>query len=218
MRIALHARVSTSDKGQDPRNQILELRRYSETKANSSIPIIEYLEQETATGKKRRPVFEKMLQDAERGRFEVLVIWALDRLSREGPLKTMLLLDRLHRAGVKVKSLKEPWLEPDSPTYDLLLPIFAWIAKQEALRISERVRAGLNRAKENGKTLGRPRVSLDAVRITSLRKQGLSWEAIAHELAVGEGTVRRAALASAKNPSRSGPGVKQEVPLVSTAD
>jgi DNA invertase Pin-like site-specific DNA recombinase len=217
MKIALHARVSTSSKGQDPENQLLELRRYSETKADRT-PIIEYVEQETATGKKRRPIFEKMLQDAEHGRFEVLVIWALDRLSREGPLKTMLLLDRLHRTGVKVKSLKEPWLNPESPTYDLLLPIFAWIAKQEALRISERVRAGLIRARENGKTLGRPRVGLEVVRITSLRAQGLSWEAIAHELDVGEGTVRRAALASAKNPSRNGAGKTQEVPLVSTAD
>lgn len=122
MRVAIHARVSTSDKGQDPRNQLLELRRYSEGKANCA-PIVEYVEQETATGKKRRPVFDQMLQDAERGRFEVLVIWAIDRLSREGPLKTMLLLDRMHRAGVKVKSLKEPWLDPrfadlrPSPSY-----------------------------------------------------------------------------------------------------
>jgi DNA invertase Pin-like site-specific DNA recombinase len=145
-RVAFHARVSTTDKGQDPMNQLVELRRYSESRTDK-MPIIEYVEQETATGKKRRPVFENVLRDAERGRFEVLVIWALDRFSREGPLRTMLLLDRLHRAGVKVKSLKEPWLDPDSPSYDLLLPIFAWIAKQEALRISERVRAGRDRAR-----------------------------------------------------------------------
>lgn len=191
MRVAIHARVSTSDKGQDPRNQLLELRRYSEGKANCA-PIVEYVEQETATGKKRRPVFDQMLQDAERGRFEVLVIWAIDRLSREGPLKTMLLLDRMHRAGVKVKSLKEPWLDPDSPTYDLLLPIFAWIARQEAVRISERVRAGLDRARSGGKMLGRPRVAVDVPKIAHLRARGCSWAEIKTTLGISKGTAQRA--------------------------
>ena len=191
MRVALHARVSTSDKCQDPVNQLLELRRYSQTNG-SGASVTEYVEQETATGKKRRPVFEQMLEDAERRRFDVLVIWALDRLSREGPFKTMLLLDRLHRAGVKVKSLKEPWLDPDSPTYDLLLPIFAWIAKQEALRVSERVRAGLDRARSNGKRLARPRVIVDTARIASLRAQGHSWADIRAELGISKGTAQRA--------------------------
>jgi DNA invertase Pin-like site-specific DNA recombinase len=200
VRVALHARVSTTDKGQDPRNQIFELRRHSESKARSA-PIIEYVEQETATGKKGRPVFEKMIQEAEHGRFDVLVIWALDRFSREGPLKTMLLLDRLHRAGVKVKSLKEPWLDPESPTYDLLLPIFAWIAKQEALRISERVRAGLDRARSSGTKLGRPRVVVDAAQISDLRARGYSWAEVRAELGVSKGTAQRALAGLPKNPS-----------------
>jgi DNA invertase Pin-like site-specific DNA recombinase len=82
-----------------------------------------------------------MLADAERRKFDVLLIWALDRLSREGTIRTLLLLDQPGKAGVKVRSLSEPWLGPASPTYELLLPIFAWIARQESLRISERVKA-----------------------------------------------------------------------------
>lgn len=191
VRVALHARVSTTDKGQDPTNQLLELRRYSEGKTNCA-PVAEYVEQETATGRRRRPVFDQMVLDAERGRFEVLVIWALDRFSREGPLKTMLMLDRLHRAGVKVKSLREPWLDPDSPTYDLLLPIFAWLAKQEALRISERVRSGLDRARASGKRLGRPRILVDATKIADLRAQGYSWSEIKAALRISKGTAQRA--------------------------
>jgi DNA invertase Pin-like site-specific DNA recombinase len=200
VRVALHARVSTSDRGQDPINQLLELRRYSEAKAERAA-VTEYVEQETATGKKRRPVFEKMVHDAERGHFDLLVIWALDRFSREGPLRTMLLLDRLHRSGVKVKSLKEPWLDPESPTYDLLLPIFAWIARQEALRISERVRAGLDRARSSGKRLGRPRVVVDVATIANLRARGYSWADVRTELGISKGTAQRALAAVAKSSS-----------------
>lgn len=191
MRVALHARVSTSDKGQDPETQLLELRRYAREKSNGT-PAIEYVEQETGTGKRRRPVFEQMLRDADHGRFSVLAIWALDRLTREGPLKTMLILQQLASAGVKVKSLREPWLDPESPTYDLLVPIFGWIAQQEAKRISERVQAGLARAREKGVRLGRPRANLNVAQVAALRAEGLSWEAIGSQLGVDEHTAKRA--------------------------
>jgi DNA invertase Pin-like site-specific DNA recombinase len=192
MKGALYARVSTRDKGQDTQNQAVELRRYLTSKG---IEFYEYVEQETATGKKRRPVFEQMISDALTGKFQILVIWALDRITREGPLKAMLMLDRLNRAGVKVKSLREPWLDPDSPTYELLLPIFAWVGKQEAVRISERVRAGLERAATKGHFPGRPRKQRerdkDAKEIQAMRANGDSYEEIASELGRSKSDVYR---------------------------
>jgi DNA invertase Pin-like site-specific DNA recombinase len=192
MKGAFYARVSTRDKGQDTQNQAVELQRFLKAKG---IEFYEYVEQETATGKKRRPVFEQMIADAMAGKFQILVIWALDRLTREGPLKAMLILNQLNSAGVKVKSLKEPWLDPDSPTYDLLLPIFAWIGKQEAKRISERVLAGLERAKRKGKRLGRPAVQRerdkDAATIRKMRDSGDSYEEIAAELGRSKSDVYR---------------------------
>lgn len=186
-RAALYARVSTKDKGQEVENQFAEFERYCES--HHAQPLI-YREQETGTGKKRRPVFDHMLRDAETGRFSVLVVWALDRLSRQGPLQTMLVLNRLYLAGIKVKSLKEPWLDPDSPLYELMVPILAWIAKQEARRMSERVCAGLVIARAKGKRLGRPKgrlspqidVNVDAVR--ARRAAGQSLRSIARELGV----------------------------------
>ena len=71
--------------------------------------------------------------------------------------------------------------------------------------IAERVRAGLRNARAKGKTLGRPRVTVDAARISRLREQGCSWAQIAAELGIGEGTVYRLAHASAKNPLGSAP-------------
>ena len=199
---ALYARVSTKDKGQDPENQFNEFQRYCQS--HSAEPLI-YREQETGTGKRRRPVFEQMLKDAEARRFTVLVVWALDRLSREGPLKTMLVLNRLYVAGVKVKSMKEPWLDPDSPLYELMVPILAWIAKQEADRISERVCAGLETARAKGKRIGRPRVFVNLSKILQLRQQGCSWAQITAQTGISKGTAQRAmaSLQLPKTPARS---------------
>ena len=190
MRAALYARVSTADK-QEPENQRAEFNRYIETRS-SAVERIVYVEKETATGKRRRPVFEQMMYDAERRHFDLLVVWALDRLTREGPLQALLIVQRLHSAGVKVKSLREPWLDPESPTYELLLPIFAWVAKQEALRISERTKAGLARVRAQGVKLGRPRVAPDADLIRARRAQGASWRAIARELKLSAFVCQRA--------------------------
>jgi DNA invertase Pin-like site-specific DNA recombinase len=77
------------------------------------------------------------------------------------------------------------------------------VAELERSLIVERVRAGLRNARAKGKRLGRPRATVDAARIRALRSQGLSWAKIGEELGVGEGTVRRSAQASARNPSET---------------
>jgi DNA invertase Pin-like site-specific DNA recombinase len=188
-RAAIYARVSTKE--QESENQLVELRKAAVNAFGEPVPSrLQYIEAETGTGKRHRVTFQQMLKDAENHCFDTLIIWALDRFSREGPLKTMLLIERLHRSGVKVKSLKESWLDPESPTYELLLPIFAWIAKQEALRLSERTKAGLERARQNGQKLGRPKAIADLAIIRSQRATGLSYRTIGKALGISEGTVR----------------------------
>jgi DNA invertase Pin-like site-specific DNA recombinase len=188
MRAALYARVSTSDRGQETENQFAEFTAFCET--HRADPLF-YREEETGTGRKRRPVFEQMLRDAENRKFSVLVIWALDRLTREGPLKAMITLNRLYLSGVKVKSLREPWLDPDSPLYELMVPILAWIAKQEANRMSERVHAGLARARATGKHIGRPSLMPSRSKIAALRRGGQSWRQVAKAMNVSVNTARR---------------------------
>jgi DNA invertase Pin-like site-specific DNA recombinase len=196
MRAFLYARVSTSDKGQDTENQLPEMRRCVESREWKLRR--EYVDNVSAGGKKIREQFDEMLAACDRHEADVIVIWALDRFSREGPLKTMLLLDRLQRAGVRVKSIKEPWLDPDSPTYDLLVPIFAWIAKQERIRLGERVMAGLQRAKANGAQFGRPKVKVDRALIVRLRANGESLRGLAKLAGVSEGTIRNLLLSEAR--------------------
>lgn len=191
LRVARYGRVSTRDKGQDPENQLREIRAECQRLGYEVDPGHDYVDHETGTGKRPRPHLERMLYDAEHRRFDILLIWSLDRLSREGTLKTLLLIDRLNRSGVKVKSLKEPWLDPTSPTYELLLPIFAWVAKAESQRISARVQAGLSIARLAGVRLGRPPVEIAPDVVAQVYSANKSIRATAKALHVSASTIQR---------------------------
>jgi len=102
--------------------------------------------EEEASAAKKRPEHERMMKDAKRGAFQVLVIWALDRFGRSmtGNLADVLELDRV---GVQVVSVRESWLDTGSPVRTLLLAIFSWLAEQERVRIGERTRARMAAAR-----------------------------------------------------------------------
>ena len=122
------------------------------------------------------------MKDARKREFDVLLFWSLDRLSREGVLETLQHLNRLTSYGVGYRSFTEQYLDSCGIFRDAVIGILATIAKQERLRISERVRAGLDRARAKGKHLGRPQVAVDVARIARLRAQGRSIREIAGEL------------------------------------
>lgn len=148
---ALYIRVST-DK-QTAENQLHDLRLLAAARGYE--PTI-YEEVESAA--KERPVLNRVLADARAGRVRAILVWALDRLSRSmvGSIQTVLECDRL---GVPVVSLREPWLDTSGPVRPLLIAIFGWVAEQERARLIERTKAGLERARRQGKRIGRPPAS-----------------------------------------------------------
>lgn len=150
---AAYARVSTSDGRQTTENQWPELERLAATRG---FAVTRYEEQESAL--KRRPVLERLMMDARTGRIHAVVVWALDRLDRSmhGVVTRVLELDRL---GVQVISVREPWLDTAGPVRPLLVAIFGWLAERERERLIERTKAGLARARAQGKRLGRPPTS-----------------------------------------------------------
>lgn len=150
MRVATYCRVSTDD--QQPENQTAELRRWAEAEGHT----VAYEYTEVASGARRREKLDDVFDLARRRRFEILAIWSLDRLTREGPLATLLYIHRLNALGVKVYSHQEPYLDPKLPFYESIIALLADVAKWERDRLSERTKAGLRRAAANGKTLGRP--------------------------------------------------------------
>lgn len=149
MKTAIYARVSTFD--QEPENQLRELRRYCEARGWESR---EYVDKGVSGAKDRRPALDQLVADAKRRRFDVLVVWRLDRLGRN-LRHLILLLDELRAMGVEFVSLAEG-IDCTTPAGKLQLHILGAIAEFERARIQERVRAGLARAKAQGRKLGRP--------------------------------------------------------------
>jgi DNA invertase Pin-like site-specific DNA recombinase len=148
-RAALWARVSTVD--QVAEDQLLPLRAEA---ARRGLQVVrEVAIQESAyTGSQRRQL-EQLLAEAQA--FDVLIVWALDRLSREGIEKTLAALRRFRERGIRVVSLQEPWAEASGDAGELLMAIAAWVARMESQRRSERTKAGLARRKAQGLPVGR---------------------------------------------------------------
>lgn len=185
MKAAIYARVSTKDKGQDTENQLLQLREYCQKQGWTST---EYVDQ--ASGKSGdRDAFRRLFADASRRLFDVVLVWALDRFTREGVLETFEYIRDLQKYGVQFESYTEAHFRTTGPAGELMLAIAAWIAKQERLRISERTKAGLERARREGRTAGRPTLVWDRERARSLRNAGLSIRAIAGQLGVPKSVV-----------------------------
>ena len=160
MKIAIYTRVSKNDESQDPQNQLEPLRDYAN--ALSGEITEEYVDLASGSNSDRGS-FLRMLNDADKHKFDLLLIWSLDRLSREGISNTLGYMERLKRSGIAIKSLQESWLDTrDEGLGQLLLAIFSWVAQQERQRIVERTKAGLERAKRSGKKLGRPAGSKDS--------------------------------------------------------
>ncbi len=157
MKPAIYARVSYSTQETD--NQILQLTSWAESRGWGTPRIYEETESAWKAGHQR--VLASLLDDARKQKFDTLLVWALDRLSREGPLAILTLVNRLKQYGVKVISYQEPWTEAPGELADVLYAIAGWVARMESQRRSERTKAGLERVRTAGKRLGRPKGSKD---------------------------------------------------------
>ena len=182
LRAAIYARVSTLD--QEPENQLAELRCYAD--ARGWMPT-EYVDHGVSGAKERRPALDRLLADARRRRFDVLVCWRLDRLGRN--LRHLVtLLDELAALGIAFVSLGEG-IDCTTPAGRLQLHILAALAEFERGRIQERVKAGLARARREGKRLGRPVAPVPTDRVSAVA--GLSIANGAAALGVSPSTLKR---------------------------
>ena len=192
MRIAIYARVSTEDRGQDPENQLRELRAWC---ANSGHSISrEYVEHESGRkGADKRRQFAALFEDAAKRKFDCVLSWALDRFSREGMAQTIAHLQRLTSHGVSFVSYSEPHLSTENELVsNILLALLSSLAKVETLKISERTKAGMARAKANGAKIGRPRVGIEIrERIAARAAKGETSYAIAKSFGIDRHTAAK---------------------------
>ncbi len=148
---ALYVRCSTDESRQDVNNQLIPLRKLAEA---LNLKIVKEYTDYASGGNSNRPQFQQMLNDVKTHKhdYSMILVWALDRFSREGILNTLSYLRTLKQHNVALKSLQESWLDTrDEGMGELLIAIFSWVASQEKKRLSERVKAGLRGKKNVGK-------------------------------------------------------------------
>jgi DNA invertase Pin-like site-specific DNA recombinase len=191
LRCVLYARVSTrKERGlQNPENQLRQLREFAASQ-NWEV-VTEFIDHESGA-KSDRPQFLAMMTAASKRQFDVLLFWSVDRFSREGIVPVLTNLKRLSSYGVKYRSYQEPFIDTLGEFGDLLAAFVAKIAELERKRIKARIMAGLDRAKAQGKTLGRRRLVFDRSKVTALRNEGKSINQICEALNLSHGTVQRA--------------------------
>ncbi len=170
-RVAIYSRVSTNDKGQTIENQVFDMKRFCEMHQHELI----FQEHDIISGtKSKKPGLQRLLEAAERKEYDILVVWSLDRLTREGALRTLQIIQNLSNYGVGFHSLREPHFDTCGPFKDAIIAIAATLARLERDRISERTKASLNRLKSEGRKLGRPEIPVECEsKVVSLYKEGV---------------------------------------------
>jgi len=184
-RAAIYTRVSSVD--QHPESQLLDLRQLA---AQRNLEIVAEYSDRISGVKSRRPGLDNLMRDARRGRFDVLLVWASDRIARS--VKHFLeVLDELNRVNIEYVSLRES-IDTGGPLGRAVIVIVAAIAELERSLIIERVRCGMRRARLEGRQIGRKPLELDREAIFRDRQQhGLSMGQIAKAHRISRATVHR---------------------------
>jgi DNA invertase Pin-like site-specific DNA recombinase len=195
MRVALYARVSTSDKDQNPENQLVLLRREAERAGDTIIK--EYVDEKSG-GSSNRKAFQEMMKDAGKRRFDLVRVFALDRFSSEGIEKVFEHTAALEQAGVQFWSYCEPALNTTGPMASLFISIIAWAAGYRNQRHSENVRLGQARKRAEAAAAGedyvhgRRSTGADVVaEVKRLAAEGMSQRKISTATGVSVGTVNK---------------------------
>lgn len=185
MKIGIYARISKVSSDLD--NQLLVLRTYCQ-QMNYEI-VNEYTDTISGAAVNRQE-FNKMLSDASKRKFDMLLFYALDRFSRAGTRETIRYLQMLDDYGVSYKSFTEQYIDSSGIFKDVIIALLSTLAKQERIRISERVVAGLAKARTQGRVGGRPTLEASKVeKIREMKSNGMSILAISKQLQVSRGTI-----------------------------
>jgi DNA invertase Pin-like site-specific DNA recombinase len=194
----MYARISKDKSSQDTENQLAQLRQFC---AASNWTIVAEFVDRVSGKHSDRERFQAMFTAASRREFDILLTWALDRLSREGVSRTFEHIKQLRSFGIEYVSFTESHFRTTGPAGELMIAVAAWIAEQEHRRISERVRAGLEKARKQGRIGGRRRLVLDYDRLAELDADGLTMRQIAEEMNVSPSFVCRALKARQRLPA-----------------
>ena len=190
MRTALYARVSTSDKDQNPETQLIPLREFVASQRWTVTG--EFVDYASATDLKGRTAWRRLLDQTSKHKVDLVLVWRIDRAFRS-VLDAATTLERLRGWNVGLRSYTEPWIDTTSPFGEAMFHITTAFAQLERGIISERVKAGMERARKQGKHLGRPPVlNGQWEQVRPLIESGvMSQRKAAQVLGIGRSTVSR---------------------------
>jgi len=184
-RVGLYARVSTKNHGQTPETQLVALREYV---ANRKFEVVhEYVDTGFSGAKDRRPQLDRLMRDAKLKKFDAVVVARFDRFARS-TRHLILALEEFHSLGIDFISLNES-VDTSTPMGKMVFTVIGAVAELERSLIKERVMMGLERARKQGKQLGRPKIIVDREKVIRLREEGLSLRKIAEKLGIGKDSV-----------------------------
>jgi DNA invertase Pin-like site-specific DNA recombinase len=182
----LYARVSTSGHGQDVGLQLDELRQVA---AQRGWTAADYVDEGVSGSKDRRPALDRLMADARAGRLDVIAVWRFDRFARD-TRHLLTAMEEFRALGVAFVSLREQ-IDTATPMGKAMFTIISAIGELERDLIRERVVAGVQRAKANGKHCGRPKVAMDLRPALALLREGRGLKEVAGILKVSRATLRR---------------------------
>jgi len=195
--VAIYGRVSTTNHGQDVTMQTGEMDEFCQRRGWQVAD--EYLDRGISGSKDKRPELDRLMSDARRRRFDVVLVYRYDRFARS--LRHLVnALEEFRALGIEFVSIHEG-VDTTTPNGRLIFGIFASIAEFERELIRDRVKSGLRNALRQGKTLGRPRKAVDVAKIATLRASGRSWRSVADEIGVSARSLRRLAVHCGENPA-----------------
>lgn len=184
MKVVIYARVSTDDKDQNPERQLLKCRQYAELHNHTVVKeIIEY-----HTGDSN-PFYRPKGQEIIKLDIDGVVVFSMDRLTREHPVKVITMINNLKDRGVKIISITEPAFNMESEFSDILLYIMGWFNNYFLVKLRRDTRAGIERARKEGKQIGRAKRKFNEYRAKALLAEGYSYGEIAKELGVPKTTI-----------------------------
>lgn len=187
MKIGIYARVSTSDKNQDPENQLRELRAYCKPRGFEILK--EYVDVGQSGAKDSRPKLNELLNDARKRKIDAILVWRMDRFSRD--LKFLITtIDSLNQIGIGFISYHEN-IDLTTAAGRLQMQVFSAFAEYEKNVIKERVLSGLAKARSEGRVGGRPQKNLDMHKIYQLHREGLSLGQISKKIGIPKSTVAK---------------------------
>ena len=193
-RVALYSRTSTVD--QHPETQLSELRQFA---ANKGFQVVgEYTDHGYCGARARRPELDRMMEDARRHKFDVLLVWACDRLARSTKhlLQT---IDELNGMGIQFLSQREA-IDTEGPLGRAIIVIVSAIAELERCMLIERVRAGMRRARLEGRQIGRARLHVNREQVIDDRRSGMSLTQVAKKHGISRASVCRLVKEANENP------------------